>query len=272
VAAAVRLPRSASGKTAVQVARRIAREGGGLARIANDRPKAETSKGRGNVVTETDFAVETLVQQILEAEYPRHGFLSEETHADTKANGWVWVLDPVDGTRNFASAIPNFCINVALCLDGVTQVGLTYDPLRREEFLAVRGRGLRVNGQPAAASTKAKVADSVVCFDTSFDDDRGRHALQTMLALWPGVQAMRIIGSAALGLAWAACGRFDLFVQPYLQPWDIVAGLLQIEEAGGRITDRDGAAAHLFSNSVLAGSRSVHADFLRLTAGQPWHS
>jgi myo-inositol-1(or 4)-monophosphatase len=252
------------------VARRIAREGGALIRTANALPKTEQVKGRGNVVTETDFAVEALAHQILVAEYPEHGFLSEETFADTKADGWVWVLDPVDGTRNFASGIPNFCINVALCLDGVTQVGLTYDPLRREEFLAVRGRGLTVNGRSAKASTKALVTDSVLCFDTSFHDNRGRRALETMLALWPNVQAIRIIGSAALGLAWAACGRFDLFVQPHLYAWDIAPGLLFLEEGGGAISDRDGQTAGLFSGSVIAGSKGVHADFLKLTAGQPW--
>ena len=268
--AAVRLPRSTSGRSAVQVARRIAREGGALARIANALPKEERSKGRGNVVTETDFAVEALVKGILAEEYPEQRLLSEETLSDTSPEGWVWVLDPVDGTRNFASAIPIFCINVALCLDGVTQIGLTYDALLREEFLAVRGRGLRVNGRPAAASAKQRVADSVVCFDTSFHDTRGRRVLEMMLALWPGVQAMRIVGSAALGLAYAACGRFDLYTQPSLQPWDIVASLLQVEEAGGRISDRDGAPATLFSDSVIAGGKSVHADFLKLTAGIPW--
>jgi myo-inositol-1(or 4)-monophosphatase len=267
----MRLPRSASGKSAVAVARQIARAGGALARAANALPKEERSKGRGNVVTETDYAVETLVQGILEAEYPDHAFLSEETHAQTKADGWVWVLDPVDGTRNFASTIPVFCINVALCLDGVPQIGLTYDPLRREEFLAVRGRGLTVNGRPAEASTKERVADSVVCFDTSFHDERGRYVLEMMRALWPGVQAMRIVGSAALGLAYAACGRFDLYTQPALQPWDIIAAILQIEEAGGTISDRDGKPAHLFSDSVIAGGSAVHADFLRLTAAMPWH-
>ena len=227
-------------------------------------------KGRGNLVTEADLAVEARIQAIIEAEYPSHAILSEETRSHTSTAGWVWVIDPIDGTRNFVSGIPFFCTNIALCLNGVTQLALTYEPNRREEFLAVRGRGLRVNGRPAFASRKDSVRESVLGFDAGYDDVRGRRALEMALAIWPGVQAVRIPGSAALGLAYAACGRFDVFVHHMLYPWDIAAGLLLIEEGGGVIVDRDGGPASLSTDGVAAGGRAVVADLLRLTAGRPW--
>ncbi len=265
-----RLPKARDGSTALTVARRCAREAGVLARAGFKEPLLSAVKGRGNIVTETDFAVEARLQEIIAGAFPDHAVLSEETRADTKADGWVWVIDPIDGTKNFSMGIPLFCINIALCLDGEPQLGLTYEPVRREEFLAVRGRGLRVNGVPARASARETVFDSVLGMDAGFDDVRGGRMFESMTHIWPEVQAIRIIGSAALGIAYAACGRLDLFVHHSLYPWDIAAGLLLVAEAGGLITDRDGGSATLWSESVIAGGAGVHADFRRRTADLPW--
>lgn len=221
-------------------------------------------------MTETDLAVEASITSVLWSAFPEHGVLSEETRSNTPTDGWLWVIDPIDGTKNFSMGIPFFCINVALCLDGAPVLAITYDPVRREEFLALEGRGLRVNGRVARASAKAAVADAVVALDAGFHDTRGATVFETMARLWPDVQAVRIPGSAALGLAYAASGRFDLFVHHYLYPWDVAAALLLVREAGGVITDRDGKEATLFSDSIIAGGSAVHADFLRLTSGQDW--
>ncbi len=264
------LPRTTSGVTALTVARRCAREAGKIALAGFRAPRLSGVKGRGNVVTETDLAVEAHLQELIEAVFPEHRILSEETRAETAAEGWVWVIDPIDGTKNFSIGIPLFCVNIALCLDGVPQIGLTFDPVRREEFLAVRGRGLRVNGALAFSSTRETVLESVLGMDSGFDDRRGARMFESMTRIWPGVEAIRIIGSAALGIAYAACGRFDLFVHHYLFPWDVAAGILLVEEGGGLITDRDGGPIALFSDSVIAGGPGVHADFRRLMAGQPW--
>jgi fructose-1,6-bisphosphatase/inositol monophosphatase family enzyme len=252
------------------VARACAREAGRVLRAVYGRPLTETVKGRGNIVTEADFASERLIASLLAAEFPGHGLLAEETRADTPLSGFVWVIDPLDGTRNFASGLPLFCVNVALCLDGEPLLGLTYDPLRREELLAVRGRGLRLDGRAVRASTKPSVRDSVLGMDMGFDDRRGRLMLESIIALWPGMQAVRIIGSAALGIAYAACGRLDLFVHHSLKPWDLAAGILLVREGGGVITDRDGGPATLRSEGVVCGGPVVHADFLRLAAGLAW--
>jgi myo-inositol-1(or 4)-monophosphatase len=221
-------------------------------------------------VTETDLAVESLIQATIESAFPGHAVLSEETRPTTGLDGWVWVLDPIDGTKNFSMGIPFFCINLALCLDGVPQLGITRDPVRREEIAAVRGRGLRVNGRRVTASARSAVAESVIALDAGFHDSRGSTVFQTMSRLWPDVQAVRIPGSAALGIAYAACGRFDLFVHHFVYPWDIAAGILLVEEGGGRITDRDGQPATLLSDSVVAGGPRVHQDFFRLAVGENW--
>jgi fructose-1,6-bisphosphatase/inositol monophosphatase family enzyme len=153
-------------------------------------------------------------------------------------------------------------VNIALCLDGKPIVGVTHDPLHSETFWAVRGSGAWLNDTPIRASGKGSVRESVLGIDLGYDDARGHAMLRMANQLFPNVQSLRIPGSAALGLAYAACGRYDLFVHHYLFPWDIAAGLLLVSEAGGRVSGQDGAEAQLHSKSVVAGGPGVHSDFL----------
>ena len=184
--------------------------------------------------------------------------------------GWLWVVDPLDGTRNYLSAIPMFCINIALCHNEEPLLALTFEPVRGEEFLALAGGGAFLNERPIRASIKESVMASVLAVDMGYDDERAARALSLVGELWPGMQSLRVIGSAALGLAYAACGRFDLFVHHMLYPWDIAAGILLVREAGGAITDRDGGPIGIRSEGVIAGAPGAHADFLRLAAGREW--
>jgi fructose-1,6-bisphosphatase/inositol monophosphatase family enzyme len=258
-----RLPRASDGRSAVSVARRCVREAAALARGAFRGPHAIGVKGRGNILTETDLEVEARIIAALADAFPGHRVLSEETQSRTPAEGWVWVIDPIDGTKNFATGVPFFAVTLALCLDGEPLLGLTYDVMRREEFLAVRDRGLHVDGRPGRASTATAVYEGVVGFGLGFDDQRGARTLDVVRGLWPHVQDLRDLGSAALGLAYAACGRFDLFIHNGVAPWDIAAGLLLVREGGGAVTDFGGGEASLFAGSVVAGGAAVHADFLR---------
>lgn len=266
------LPRSASGRTALAVARLCARAAARLIMASFGRPQQleVRFKGRGNIVTQADLEAERAILDILAGEYPEHAVLSEETMGTARRDGWLWVVDPLDGTRNFASGIPFFCVNIALCRDGEPLLALTYEPVRREEFLARQGRGTTVNGQPVRASAKESVRASVMAFDLGYDERRARRMIDLINALWPGMQSLRIPGSAALGLAYAACGRYDLFVHHYLFPWDVAAGILLVREAGGAISDRDGGPITLDSQGVIAGGPRVHADFLTLAKGWPW--
>ena len=257
------IPIARSGRSAMEVARLCAQEAGRRALTRFRQPQEINVKGRGNLVTETDLEIETYLKETLLEEFPDHRILSEETASETDTAGWVWVADPLDGTRNFVSGIPFFCVNLALCHDGVPVVAVTQDPNHDETFWAERGGGAWVNDQPARASDKQTVQDSVLGVDLGYDDDRGRAALQVVSRLFPGYQCVRIPGSAALGLAYAACGRFDIFLHHYLFPWDIAAGILLVQEAGGTITDRDGGPAAITSLTAIAGGAQAHADLLR---------
>lgn len=258
------LPVTANGKSAGEVARACSTAAANTLRTAFASERAVSHKGRGNVVTKYDVEVERMVEAMLREAFPKHGLLGEETAAETPAEGYVWVLDPIDGTRNFASGIPFFAFNLALTLDGEPVLGLTLDPVRGETFYAERGRGLLVNGVPARASDKKTVMESVVAIDVGFDDQVGKQQLGFAYRLYPGLQTLRVPGSAALGLAYAASGRYDCYSHGSLCPWDSAAGILLVAEGGGVVTNREGDAATIFDTAALAGGPAVQADFLRL--------
>jgi fructose-1,6-bisphosphatase/inositol monophosphatase family enzyme len=264
------LPIARSGRTPPEVARRCAREAARIVLDGLGKAQDVRVKGRGNLVTAADLASERAIHAILRDEYPDHSILSEETASTAGGEGWMWVVDPLDGTRNYLSAIPMFCINIALCHNEEPLLALTFEPVRGEEFLALAGGGAFLNERPIHASTKESVMASVLAVDMGYDDERAARALSLVGELWPGMQSLRVIGSAALGLAYAACGRFDLFVHHMLYPWDIAAGILLVREAGGAVTDRDGGPIGIRSEGVIAGAPGAHADFLRLAAGRDW--
>lgn len=264
------LPTARSGRTALEIARLCAAEGGAIAMRLFGQPQEVVVKGRGNVVTQADFQIETCIHRILDEEFPDHAVLSEETRAEVDGRaGFVWVIDPLDGTKNYASGVPLFCINVALCQDGEPVVGVTHDPARDEWFVAERGGGATVNGSRLRASSRPTVRESVVGVDLGYSDRRGKAMLHLVYDIFPDMQGLRIPGSAALGLAYAAAGRFDLYLHNYLFPWDIAAGILLLREAGGVITDKKGNPIGINSRGVVAGGPEVHADFLRLFGDHP---
>jgi myo-inositol-1(or 4)-monophosphatase len=260
------LPKSVSDQTAEQVARNCGDE---ATRIITGRyggREEVLAKGRGNFLTETDLAVHNAVLDILRGEYPDHGVLSEEGSKDAtdQQGGWLWVVDPIDGTHNFSQGNPHFCFTIALCHDGEPVLGLTRAPVSGDEFFATKGGGLLVNGEPASVSDTPSLAESVLGIDLGYDDERAAELLSLLMSIWPGVQAVRVMGSAALGLGFAACGRFDLYVHHFLYPWDLAAGILLVREAGGLVLDRDGAPAILESDALIAGAPGAVQDFLRL--------
>lgn len=264
------LPTSSTGKSALEVARACAKAAGDVIRAGFGRVSVTATKGRGNVVTETDLAAERAVLEVLHREFPGHAVLGEETAATTRSDGWMWVVDPVDGTKNFSRGIPQFAFSLALCFDARPVLALTMQPILGEEFLALAGKGTTLNGVPVRVSGVESVRDSVFAMDLGYDDNRARLLLELALSIWPGMQSLRIPGSAALGLAHVAAGRFDLFLHSNLQPWDLAAGLLLVREAGGIVTERDGSEPTIFSEAVVAASPGVHADFLSLAGSRPW--
>lgn len=266
------LPRSSNGKTAEDVARTCAEKASGLMLERRGDFGALETKGRGNFLTAVDLAVERAVIDLLAAEYPDHAVLSEETSAVVEGwdQGWLWVVDPIDGTHNYSKGNPNFCFNIALCRDGEPVLGLTYAPVTGEEFFAVKGGGLTVNGKPARASSERSIRDGVWGMDMGYNDERAGKLLEVVREVWPNVQAIRLMGSAALGLAFAACGRFDLFVHQTLFPWDLAAGIVLVRGGGGALLSRDGGAVGIKTEGVVAGAPEVVREFLELTEGREW--
>jgi fructose-1,6-bisphosphatase/inositol monophosphatase family enzyme len=268
VTSSFELPVSASGASAIDVAWRCGRVAGDLALSRFRGSHAIDIKGHRNIVTATDVEAELLIKDVLAEEYPDHKVLSEETASETDASeGWTWVIDPIDGTKNYAIGVPFWCTNVALCCDGQPVVGLTYDAVHGEGFWATGGGGAFCNDKPIVASDKPDVFSAVIGFDLGYDDAMGMRQLDLMRRIFPNVQGIRITGSAALGLAYAACGRVDLYTHMNVSPWDVAAGILLIHEAGGAASDRAGGRMRITSATFAAGGRRVHADFMARYAG-----
>jgi fructose-1,6-bisphosphatase/inositol monophosphatase family enzyme len=272
----IELPESASGRAATEVAREAAALAGDIIlprfRDNGARSPDKVAKGRGNFVTETDLACEEAVLVLLRREYPGHRILSEETAERVEGwdRGWLWVMDPLDGTSNFTRGIPTFAFNLALCLDGEPVLGITTNPATRDEFFAVKGGGLRVNGSPATVSTAPTLAESLLGMGLGYDYDRAKKMLELLTGLWPGVQMLQNIGSAALGLAYTASGRFDVYVHHLLFPWDMAAGILLVREGGGLFLDRDGGQVTPYSEGVIAGAPGPVTELAGLIAGTAW--
>ena len=271
-----------SGKSAMQVAREVAVTAGDLLVQRFRQSKRISFKGRGNIVTDVDTAVQSLVFTTLRREFPKMGLLGEEssdvgTEVQTREeqevsldSGYVWIVDPLDGTRNYASVIPFFSTVVGLVLDGQPVVGVNYDPMRQEMFHAEKGKGAFLNDEPIHASEKDTIEESVLGMDLSYDNEGAVNGLNVILSLWPGMQTARIMGSSALGISYAAAGRTDLYFHHQLEPWDQVAGILLVREAGGVITDRTGEPAGLYSDGLIASNATIHAEFMRKTVGAAW--
>jgi fructose-1,6-bisphosphatase/inositol monophosphatase family enzyme len=266
----VELPVSATGASAATVAAQCAEAANRIIRAGYGQATVAGVKGRGNIVTETDYAVERAVTAMLRREYPDHAILSEETAADTLSDGWLWVVDPLDGTKNFSRGIPHFAFTLALCFRGEPALGLTTHPLLGDTFLAVRGLGTTLNGHPVTVSDCATVSEAVVAIDLGYNDARASQLLATASHLWPGMQSLRVTGSAALGFAYLAAGRWDLYLHSDLEPWDIVAGLILVREAGGVVVERGGAEATIASRAIIAATPGVRANFTALAGHLPW--
>lgn len=264
-------PTSANGNGAESVIRQTAEIARPLLLQGFGSTQAATTKGRGNVVTETDHAVEAAVTDYLQGEFPGHAIMGEEHAPGTTSDEWMWVIDPVDGTKNFSRGIPHFAYNIALCWGSEPVLALTLHPVTKELFYAMKGRGATLNGNPIHAGEAPDVANAVVAADLGYDDHRGALQLDLARAIFPKVQSWRVPGSAALGFAYAAAGRWDLYLHSDLKPWDSAAGHLLVREAGGVATDREGADATIYSEGAAVGGIAVHADFFSKYGSLAWH-
>lgn len=219
-----------------------------------------THKGDIDIVTEADLASERLIVERIKSYYPRHAILAEESGA-SRAEGvseWKWIVDPLDGTTNYAHAYPCFCVSIGLEHNGEMVLGVVYDPMRDETFAAERGEGATLNGRRIRVSEVEDLNQAMLCtgfpYDVRDQGDFARHFHNFIMH----AQAVRRDGSAALDLAAVACGRFDGFWEEGLRPWDVAAGVLLIEEAGGRVSHYDGQPFDIYTPPIMASNGLVH--------------
>lgn len=229
-----------------------------------------SNKGAIDLVTETDLASESLIIDRIKSHYPRHSILAEESGTtngvefEPGKSEWKWIIDPLDGTTNYAHGYPCFCVSIGLEREGKIEVGVVYDPMRDEVFAAERGSGATLNERKMQVSSVDDLNSAMLCTGFPYNvreraDFTRQFANFTMTA-----QAVRRDGSASLDLAYLACGRFDGFWEEGLRPWDIAAGILLVEEAGGRITDFKGGPLDLYNPTTLASNGLVHDAMLKV--------
>ncbi|MER3632875.1 MAG: inositol monophosphatase [Blastocatellia bacterium] len=226
-----------------------------------------TKKGDINLVTEADLASESLIVNRIQSHFPRHKILAEESGEaaiGSPDNEHRWIIDPLDGTTNYAHGYPCFCVTLALEVRGEVVLGVTYDPTRDELFTAERGYGAQLNGKPIRVSASDALANSLIVtgfpYDFKMRDDFARHLTEFLL----GSRGVRRDGSAAIDMAYVACGRFDGFWEEGLNPWDMAAGKLLIEEAGGRISDYAGREFSIYHPPVCASNGLIHREMLSI--------
>jgi myo-inositol-1(or 4)-monophosphatase len=251
----------------------IARQAGDLIMDYFDKPYQIDHKALHDVVTEADKAAENLIIPALAAAYPSHHFVGEEGGSSgppLEEAEYRWYIDPIDGTTNFASHIPHFCTSIALT-DRHNQplLGVIFDPNHNEMFVAERGAGATRNDIPITVRATDNLDAAVV--GTGFPHDRHNTAnnnFRQFAHFAPRVRGVRRMGSAALDMAWVACGRLDAYWEWNLQRWDFFAGWLLVTEAGGRVTDFNGNTGDTLNrgHQVLATNRNLNADILRTMA------
>ena len=252
----------------VHHAAQIARDAGAILRDRFGQPHDVRFKGTIDIVTEADRAAEDLIAARIRAMCPEHDLLCEEgSVGESSGSPYRWVVDPLDGTTNFAHGFPTFAVSIALEEAGVPILGVVYDPLRDELFVAQRGGGATLNGDPIHVSSINFLIASILVTGFSYDIERRERQAEIWRDFLTRVQAIRQTGSAALNLCYIAAGRLDGYWERSISPWDVAAGALMVTEAGGIVTDMRGKTFRSDDRQILASNGMLHRDLLSVIAG-----
>ncbi len=218
-----------------------------------------------DIVTDADKASEHFIMDQIRKSFPAHDILTEETKTEITGSKFLWVVDPLDGTVNFSHSYPHFGISIGFMEDNIIKAGVVFDPMRQEMFWAYRSGGAFLNEAAISVTQTDNLYRCIV--GTGFPYDKAKSPINNIkefCQVIPKVQGVRRSGSAALDLAWVACGRLDGFWELKLKPWDFMAGTILAHEAGGKATDRYGSSIELWSPSIVATNTFIHDDLLRI--------
>ncbi len=241
---------------------------GELMRFFNGTFKISNKEGINNLVTEADHASDKAIQDVIKKAFPDHGIVSEETAEVVSDSEYKWIIDPIDGTVNFANGIPICCVSIGLEHKGQMLMGAVYNPNLKEFFFAEKGEGATLNDVKISVSNKTEVLRS--CLVTGFPYtylDQPNGPLQAFERLIRRGVPVRRLGSAAIDLCWVAAGRFDGFYEHQLNAWDSAAGFLIVEEAGGRVTDLKGGTYSPFQPGIIATNGLIHDELIEWVKG-----
>ncbi|MDR0310525.1 MAG: inositol monophosphatase [Acidobacteriota bacterium] len=245
----------------VRIGEEAARKAGALLRERFNTRFSVEQKGVINLVTEVDLAAEKLIVSHIRGAFPDHAILAEEGHSDTESGPTRWIIDPLDGTTNYAHGYPVFAVSIGIEIDGKIEWGAVYDPMRDELFTARRGAGARLNGVPLRVSETAALNESLLATGFPYDIRTGpRKNLAEFSAFAVLTHGVRRGGSAALDLCYVAAGRLDGFWEHNLRPWDCAAGYLAVREAGGIVTDYSGNQGSIYVSETLASNGRIHEE------------
>ncbi|MEB2296540.1 MAG: inositol monophosphatase family protein [Ignavibacteria bacterium] len=238
----------------------ISKEAGELIRNAFGKTHlVEFKTNEQNLVTETDKASEKLITDFIKKKYPSHGILAEEGSELNKNAEYLWIIDPLDGTTNFTHGLPIFAVSIGVQKNGETIYGVVYDVMRDVIFSAEKGSGSFENGKKISVSKNENLGHSVLVTGFPYNiKENPDKAFERFIAFLKEARAVRRLGSAAIDFCFVASGVFDGFWEVSLHPWDICAGKLIVEEAGGLVTDFDGKEIGIYSKRILATNKFVH--------------
>ena len=226
--------------------------------------KISSKEGINNLVTEADHASETAILKVIKENFPGHHILSEEIGEIVQDSTYKWIIDPIDGTVNFAHGIPICCVSIGIEKEGEMVMGAVHAPYLNELFFAEKGNGSTMNDKPIRVSNQENVLNS--CLVTGFPYtylDMPNGPLEIFQKLIRKGITVRRLGSAAIDLCWVACGRFDGFYEHKLEAWDSAAGYLIVEEAGGKVTDFEGKKFSPYQHRILATNGKIHEEMLK---------
>jgi len=247
----------------LEVAEKAAREAGALLASMFHRPMAIEKKGQVNLVTDADRMSEELIKNIITSHFPDHSFKAEEGTESSRDSRYLWIVDPLDGTTNYAHGFPVYCVSIGLVKDRELIAGCIYNPNLDECFTAEKGRGALLNGRRITVSEMPDLKDSLLATGFPYDiRESPNNNLREFAEFATAALAIRRAGSAASDLAYVACGRFDGFWEFKLSAWDIAAGILLVEEAGGKVTSWSGGPYDIHKGEVLASNGRIHRQMM----------